>query len=153
MILNLYQNNSEPDIVDKNITLAASVSGTMRDSTSIINPTFRIEGDVTVSAINYIQCPDLGRYYFVSDVISVRNNCWDLICHVDVLSTWKTELRRLSAIIARQENLYNLYLDDDKLLTTSRRLYWTKAFPVRVYPASAGGSSMVLTLAGGAKTT
>ena len=33
-----------------------------------------------------------GRYYFVNDVVSVRNDLWELHCKVDVLATYKANI-------------------------------------------------------------
>ena len=153
MTIELYKNLSEPNIVNKNITLLATASGALRDGTSILSPTIRLEYDSTVQAINYVYIVEFERFYFVGDIASVRSGLWDLACHVDVLSTYKNQLYNLSAVIARQEKSYNLYLEDDRLLTTCRRRYSTIAFPNRVTPArgNSDSPSFILTCAGGAE--
>ena len=151
MRLKFYINNSEPEKVDKDIIEVISMRGTLREETSIMNPTFRVQLIVdNVSFLNYIYVEEWERYYFVNDVKSVRNGLWDFSCHVDVLSTYKNQIRNLSAILARQENVYNLYLDDDKFLVDAKRMYLTKAFPNRV---QTGGNSFILTIAGGHEET
>ena len=141
-------------MVDKNIVELVSMSGTLREATSITNPTFLIENP-NILGVNYLYCTEFDRYYFVGDIVSVRNNLWEIACHVDVLSSFKEDLRKLNAVIGRQEFLYNLYLEDDSLLTTSRRIYTTKAFPNRVQSAKSNpdGASFIFTAAGGAETT
>lgn len=147
----LYQNNSEPNVVDKKLTSIITVTGNLRGKSSVMNPVITIETEsANIVWCNYIYIEEWGRYYFVTEITSVRSKLWALSCHVDVLSTYKTNIRKLSGIVARQENLYNLYLDDDKFLVNAQRMYWTKAFPNRVQPASSGGNSLILTLAGGA---
>ena len=151
MRIKLYINGSEPEKVDKSITEIGQLEGTLRAETSVMNPIFRLEFNVdNVSFINYIYVEEWERYYFVNDVKSVRNGVWDFSCHVDVLSTYKNQIRQLSCILARQENVYNLYLDDDKFLVDSKRMYLTKAFPNRV---QTGGNSFILTIAGGHEET
>lgn len=151
MRLRFYINNSEPEKVDKDITEVGSMTGTLREETSVMNPTFRVQLTVdNVSFLNYIYVEEWNRYYFVNDVKSVRNGLWDFSCHVDVLSTYKSQIRQLSCILARQENVYNLYLDDDKFLVDSKRMYLTKAFPNRV---QTGGKSFIFTIAGGVEET
>lgn len=154
MTIELYVNNSEAIVVDKNITPLRTVSGTLRTPSSILSPVILIDGDVEIAKANYLWISEFERFYFVGDIVSTVNGLWELSCHVDVLSTYKNKLRTLSAILARQENVYNLYLEDDRLLTTCRRIYWTKAFPVRPNPGnSIDGSSFILTVAGGAESS
>lgn len=154
MTITVYTNYSEPNVVDKQLVQGQTLTGTLRDSSSVISPTVRIEADSSILNVNYLWIEEFHRFYFVGDIVSVVNNIWDLYCHVDVLSTYKTQIRKLSAVLARQENIYNLYLEDDRLLTTSRRIYWTKAFPNRVNSArdNPDGVSFIFTCAGGAET-
>lgn len=150
MTIILYQNKSEPIYVNKDIREFVTVQGYLRGSSSVITPSIRIHSsDGNIIFVNYMYIVEWRRYYFVNDIISVRTNLWEFRCHVDVLMTYRNQLLPLEAIIARQENLYNLYLDDDKFLVNAQRMYWTKAFPNRVLPASSGGSSFILTVAGG----
>lgn len=155
MTITLYQNFSENNRVDKDIREIATVTGTLRGGSSILNPSFRINTtNEAIIWVNYIFVHEWGRCYFVNDILSVRNTLWDFKCHVDVLSTYKNQIRNLSGIIARQENLYNLYLDDDKFLVDAQRITWTKAFPNRVTPGNSSDAlSFIITLAGGADTS
>ena len=149
MRITLYQNRSESNVVDKVLTKIADVDGTLREETSILNPEFNIDVDSAgIILCNYIYIEEFNRYYFVNDIESVRNGLWRISCHVDVLSTYKNEIRMLSGIIARQEFEYNLLLDDDKFLVDSPRQFVYKAFPNRA-PAASNGASFVVSIAGG----
>lgn len=151
MTVIIYQNLSEGNVVDKNISEVVQVNGTLRDGTSILNPTIVIEsGSDGIISANYIYIVEWDRYYFVNEIANIRNNLWSFSCHVDVLMTYRNTIRQQSAIIARQEFLYNLYLDDDKFLVNAPRMMVTKAFPGR---APTGGNTFILTLAGGADST
>ena len=103
---------------------------------------------------NYAYIQEFNRYYYVGNITTLINGMWELDCRVDVLMSYRHKIRQLNAVIARQENLYNLYLEDNKLLTTSRRLYTTLAFPNKVNPANSDASapSFIFTCAGGAET-
>lgn len=73
-----------------------SVDLQLKSGTSLISPTFLLESSSKPS-YNYVQFE--GRYYFVNDVISVRNNLWEIDCNVDVLATYKTAIGSTSAMI------------------------------------------------------
>lgn len=147
----LYQNSSEMNRVDKSLTEWQILDGTLRDSCSILEPSVTVYLDRVPSFVNYMYIEEFGRYYFITGVTSVVNGLWAISGHVDVLSTYKAQIRTLSAIINRQENQYNLYLDDDKFLVNAQRKMWTKVFPNQLEPAT-GQPSFVLTIAGGPAT-
>lgn len=128
--ITLQKNYSEPIRMDKNITDITTVSGTLKASTSVIDPVIMIECDLgDVADCNYMTIPSFKRSYFVTDIRSVSNNIVEFTCHVDVLSTYKNEIRQNQGIIKRQENLWNLYLNDGSLKVYQNPYVITKEFP------------------------
>lgn len=128
--IQLQRNNSEPIKVDKDITNILTVTGTLREGTSIIDPVIKIECNIAdVAGCNYLTIDAFGRKYFVKDIVSVRNNLVEFTCHVDVLSTYKNEIRNNTGIIRRQENTWNLYLNDGSLKIYQNPYVITKEFP------------------------
>lgn len=71
----------------------------LKTPTSVLNPVIVVEANVLNVTYGYI--PDFGRYYFVSDIVSVNNSTWELHLHVDVLATYKSEILSTEAYIAR----------------------------------------------------
>lgn len=125
-----YTNNSEKNRVDKDLTLVGTFTGTMRQETSIIDPVFIVAADLSDYVdCNYIDVADFGRKYFVNDIRSVRSGLIELTCHVDVLSTYATQIRANKAIVRRQENRWNLYLNDGSFRVYQNPIVLTKAFP------------------------
>lgn len=128
--ITLQVNNSEKERLDKNITDIATISGTLREKTSLIDPVIVIEGDLS----NYVNCNYMtisafNRSYFINNITSVSNNLFEISAHVDVLTTYKTQIRTNDAIIARQEKKWNLYLNDGVFKTYQNPFIVTKAFP------------------------
>lgn len=124
----LYRNESENNKVGKSLVELASVNGTLRERTSILNPTIEINNNNVINA-NYAYIPEFKRYYFITDIESVRNGLWGVSMKVDVLESYKQQIYENEAILARQENLYNLYLKDDYLNFTSDTFTLYKEFP------------------------
>lgn len=116
--MNLYKNSAENNRVDKTNQLAfiSTINGALRESCSIVTPVFDIQYD-KVPNFNYIWIPSFGRYYFITDITSVRNGLWRVELKCDVLMTYKDGIKALSAIIARQENDFNDNLVDSKIPT------------------------------------
>lgn len=146
-----YTNESDSNVMNKVIANEKTYGGNFTKGTTVTDPVFDL--DITTTSapeFNYVYIPSFNRYYFVTRIVSVRARIWRVYCHVDVLMSWKTQILRNDCILARQENLYNLYLDDDRFLVNAKRSYWTKAFPNRVASASTGlANPYILTLAGG----
>lgn len=129
MDITLQINNSEKNRLDKNITDLVTLSGTLRDKTSIIDPVIMIEGDLSSYVnCNYLTITAFNRSYFINNITSVRNDLFEITAHVDVLTTYKDSIRANSAIIARQEKKWNLYLNDGVFKTYQNPHIVTKAF-------------------------
>lgn len=129
MICYLYQNKSEKIKVDKSLTLITSTDIVVKESTSITSPVFTLSlTNDKATKFNYIYVPELNRYYYVTDIVMVRNNLFEITCHCDVLMSFKKDIRNQSGIIGRQENLYNLYLSDPYFTVNQKQSVVTKEF-------------------------
>ena len=144
MTIILYQNTSELNAVDKTISELATISGTLREQSSIINPVINISNiENYVDSANYAYITEFNRYYFITNIDSVRENLWRISLHVDVLYTYRDEIRANSAIIERNENEYDLKLNDG--------LFQTQQNPrIAQYPFPSGFNTwnFVLAIAG-----
>lgn len=145
--LSLYTNESDDRTLNKVLSpIGDPRTALIKEDTSIIDPVFIVSGNVSaLAACNYVTTSGLGgRQYFVKNIKSVGNDMVELECHVDVLSTWAADLGSIEAVVERQENRFNLYLDDGTFKVYSNPLIITKTF-------SAGFSSpcYVLGIVGG----
>lgn len=118
MNITFYKNYSEKNHLDKNLTQMGTISGTLREDCSVINPVIKIESfsGFDLTQCNYCYIPDFGRYYFINNIKCV-GKLFEIEAHVDVLSTYKTAIRNNKAIVSRQQNEYNLYLQDGAIKT------------------------------------
>ena len=142
----LQVNGSEDNAVTKALTVITSVTGTMRDGSSIIDPVIEVNGvsPASYSGCNYCTISDFGRSYFVKNIEVKNNNCIVIHLHSDVLSSFSAEFLPLKAVIARQENKWNLYLNDGMFKTYQNSDVFTSTFP-----SGFSGQSYVLAVAGG----
>lgn len=126
----LMRSNSEKNRLTKDTETIMTVSGFLREGTSIIDPVIKIECDISdVIGCNYLSIPIFGRKYFVNDIRSIRNRLFEFSCHVDVLSTYADVIRENTGIIKRQENEWNLYLNDGTFKVYQNPNVLTRAFP------------------------
>lgn len=124
----LYTNNSENYRVVKSLTARYTENCTLKDGCSIEDPVILIQNANNICECNYMYIADFNRYYYIADIISVRNGLWELHGHVDVLMSFATEIKACSATCKRQENLFNLYLDDPEFKTYNKADIVTKVF-------------------------
>lgn len=113
--INLYKNTAENDRVDKTnyLNQVGTLYGFFKEETSIMNPQIIIEYGVI--DFNYIYIPLLNRYYYINEIISVRNNLWRIRLNCDVLMSFKTEILNLECYVSRNEYTYNDYIEDNLL--------------------------------------
>lgn len=130
MTITLQVSNSPKNKLEKDVTTVASLSGVLKNSTSIIDPTIIIEGDLSsYTNVNYMTIAEFGRSYFITNITSVTNSLFEISAHVDVISSFSAEIKANKAIIHRQENNWNLYLDDGSFRVYQNPMVLTKAFP------------------------
>lgn len=128
--IKLQRNNSENNKVGKDLTTLGTVTGVLKEATSIIDPVIKINGDLSdFTGCNYMTIDSFGRSYFVLNIRSIYNGLVEFTCHVDVLESFKSEIRDNKCIIKRQQNKWNLYLNDGSLKVYQNPNVITKAFP------------------------
>lgn len=104
MNITLYVNKSEKNKIGKNLTNDFSLSGTLRDVTNIINPVILIELN-EINNYNYCYIPDFNRYYFITDITVIRTGLFAISLMVDVLESFKTDIKNLSVILLNTQNV------------------------------------------------
>ena len=114
--LTLFNNTTEDKKVDKTNYLvnAKVLYGTLRKATSITRSIIEIEYD-DVFDYNYAYISLFNRYYFITDIISLRTGLWQINLKCDVLMSFKNQILNKEVIVDRQEFNYNDYLVDDKI--------------------------------------
>ena len=147
MDISFYRNKSDNNVMDKDTTLSGTISGTMREACSIVNPVFTIEDFTSFNpaTANYCYIASFGRYYYINNIVVITNKLYEVHCHVDVLASFKSGIRSNSAVIARQENkdCYNLYLQDGVFKQLANPNYEIKKFP-----SGFSGKHYILVVAG-----
>lgn len=127
--VDLMYNGDEINKIKKNPTSRLALTGTLRDTTSIVDPQILIEYDGVLNNVNYAHISTFNRWYFITDIHSVRTGLWLVKMHCDVLKTYAEGILKSTGVIARQENSYNLYLDDYFFKCYQNPMITTKVFP------------------------
>lgn len=127
----LYRNLSDRRVADKNLELIASKECELKGDVDVVRPELLLTGDAaTFATCNYVEIEDFSRCYYAS-VTSVPGGMLRVSCVSDPLtSAWKLGLGDLDAVIERQENEFNLYLNDGTLKAYSNDMIQTKTFTI-----------------------
>lgn len=124
-----YKSTAEKNRMDKTnyLTEIIQTSGTLRRATSIIAPEFEFIYN-KVPDFNYVYIPNFNRYYFIDNIVSLRNNVWTLSLSVDVLMSFKDQIKECDGFIARNEFEFNHYLIDNRRSTEVKAVRQIKPF-------------------------
>lgn len=132
MEITLYTNESEKNKLEKTLDHSILLEGTLRDESSIINPIILIssEKEDIPYMYNYAYVPAFGRYYFITDIESVRTGIWRVSMHVDVLMSYKEQIKNLNVIINNSEQTgANNYLSGEQWITNVKNTTNIVNFP------------------------
>lgn len=126
----LYQNKSSNIRIDKDLDHLHTYDCIIKDGTSIFTPTIRLNAsDINVTKGNYAYIPKFKRFYYVTNVVSVRQDVWEISLKCDVLMSFRDDIIEHKVIFNHSEKTYNLYLNDGTLQMDSRpKVTWNK-FP------------------------
>lgn len=120
MTINLYNCEAEMNRIGKNNkSLILSLSGTLKQESSIIDPIILLHLD-NCSGINYAYIEEFKRWYFVREIKQVRNDLVELTMHVDVLESFKDAILNNTAILDRSKTSGNPYFDDGSMASDTR---------------------------------
>lgn len=101
--ISLFKTSSENNRVVKDLTDEKQLSGELRNQTSVLNPSIRIESAENIAGYNYCYIPEFGRYYYIVDITSVRTQVWEVSMRCDVLMSYSAQIKALRPIIERKE--------------------------------------------------
>lgn len=130
MTIILYKTPSEYNVVDKTLEPLATLSGTLREESSVLAPSI-VFTDIDSVALqaNYAYVQEFNRYYFITAIDSLYNNMWRFSFEVDVLYTYRDAIRENYAIIERNQNEYDLKLNDGLFQTQQNPRIAQFSFP------------------------
>ena len=129
MDITLYKNNSEKNKINKNLSNGYTISGTLRNESNVVNPTIVINIDNPTS-YNYAYIPMFGRYYFITDFVSLRTGIWQINLKSDVLMSFKNSILSSRALIQNTQLIgKNDYLNGSKWVAEVKDKTEIKTFP------------------------
>ena len=89
MELQIYNNNSNTNVLNKNITLVSTLDFSLKTDNSILQPVLILKN---YSVGNYCYIEKFKRYYYITNIKLLTGGLYQLQLEVDVLMTYKNEI-------------------------------------------------------------
>ena len=124
-----YNNKSDARYLNKSIELKYNnIPIEVLTPATVVRPVLRVSSGLIGQNVNYVYVEDLERYYYIRNW-TMENGFVTLECEVDVLMSFKNAIKQQNVIVSRQENKFNMYLEDSKYNILSTNAIRTIAFP------------------------
>ena len=127
------------------VELTDSRTVTLKESCSQDNPVFICTGN----NFNYNYCQWDGKYYFINDIVSLRNNLIEIHCEIDVLATYKASIQATTAYVM-YDSTSNSEIPDNRLPMKTSASVGVKTVTCPFVP---DGGCYILSLTGAHGTT
>lgn len=124
-----YYNSSPNNYINKELEEIGTIYGAFKQPFNIMDPVLQLSKAVDVLIYNYVYIEEVDRYYFVTSQPTFEAGYYNISLHEDILSSFAEDILSHSAIIARQEDIYNAYLHDSKYPILDKQAVTTLAFP------------------------
>lgn len=116
----LYKNSSENNVIGKSLVQIKSVECNLKNDVSVINPTLVLLYADSIFESNYCFIPKFNRYYFIDEIIPITGDRSIIKCRVDVLESFKNDIKSLTAIINKQETIADKFIDDGSWIVENK---------------------------------
>lgn len=103
-------------------------SAMIKDESNVVNPTIYLSKDIATADFNYFYIDTFGRYYYVTDK-RTNHGMIEIDGHVDVLYTYRSDIKNMHIVAERSSKGYNLYQIDPELPNKNYKTITTKKFP------------------------
>ena len=116
----LYKNSSENNVIGKSLVQIKSVECNLKNDVSVVNPTLVLSYTGSILDSNYCFIPKFNRYYFIDEIIPITGDRSIIKCRVDVLESFKYDIKSLTAIINKQETIADKFIDDGSWIVENK---------------------------------
>ena len=128
--IKIQRNESPLNKIGKRIIDIVTLNGDLKNETDMINPKILVDVDIPdIKYTNYLTIPEFNRKYFIDEIVSVRRNLVMISAHVDVLESFGNLIKENTAVVLRQENDFNLLLNDGVFKAQQNPRIFLRDFP------------------------
>ena len=123
LTLQVLKTSTDKKYLSKSVNEIVEKKCRLKYGSSIVNPVVILKklSDSHTRQFNYAYIREWGRYYFVNDIVELQAEQIQVSLHVDVLNSYKDDIRSITTLIERQENVYSPYFVDEEMLVRTTR--------------------------------
>lgn len=148
MYITIGQTSDDRRKIQKSFAGTSSVQVQLKQPCDLLHPVFILTWSSSYIHANYLNAPDLGRYYYIDNVNLLTGNRAELHCSVDVLMSYAAQILALDVNVRRNQHERNKLIVDSQypeeiLSTVSVLKFNSSPFGVN------GGYNTILTVIGG----
>lgn len=141
-----YNNTSSNLVINKSITLLATVTCKLKEPVDIERPELYVAYDNTILMANYMYIADFGRYYYCHAEGERGANLRIIADNSDPLMSFAAAIKAAPAVVARNPWHFDLYVPDPKLPIEARTA--SAVIPFSQNPFSGSDNCYILTTLG-----
>ena len=130
----LYTNTKPLNNLSRSLSAVGTITGTLREGCSILNPDITVEYNGAYLAANYAYIADFGRYYYFREAPTIQGKTMVLHLHVDVLYTYRAQIMAASCIAERSSSNFDLMLPDSAYAEEAGYYYHSVSLPYSFRP-------------------
>lgn len=149
MYITIGQTSDDRRKIQKSFANTTSVSVQLKQPCDLLHPVFMLTWSSSYIHANYLNAPDLGRYYYIDNVTLLTGSRAELHCSVDVLMSYAAEILNLDVYVTRNQAERNKLVVDDKYPAEIMSTLTTIKFNSSPFNVS-NGFNIVMTVIGGA---
>jgi len=110
-IVQFFSDNQKTNSTHTPITIVAAGDCLFKQPTDLFNPTIIYNGNCESAT----QFALMGKFYWVTNMVSVRNGVWEVTGKINVLATYKTAIGNSSGFISYADTENNYVIPDTRL--------------------------------------
>lgn len=148
VVITLY-NNTEPVLkMTKTPTSVGSCTGNFPGEIDLLHPVCLVEADeATMEGANYFSLNTTPfRYFFIESKTCVRSGLWEIRGKADLRTTYAAAIQSSHGIIARNENIYDMYLNDGMIPVSEKKAIAIQEFPSTPFTHATGDGVRPVTM-------
>lgn len=108
MIMKMYNTSDSNNTINKTLTNETEFNIKLKSNTSITQPVVVLHSN-NIILFNYAYIPEFNRYYFVDKIELFPNGIYNITLKVDVLESFKNDIKNSYGMISKQTNINNYY--------------------------------------------
>lgn len=108
MIMKMYNTSDSNNTINKTLANETEFNIKLKSNTSITQPVVVLHSN-NIILFNYAYIPEFNRYYFVDKIELFPNGIYNITLKVDVLESFKNDIKNSYGMISKQTNINNYY--------------------------------------------